>query len=129
MIWQSHKQPIPSMSSVEAEYRAMAETSSEMLWVWNFLFELGFPVNGVMPMMCDNQAAMFIANNKTFSMRTKHIKIDCHVTRHRIIAEYISTPYVAFAEQLADIFTKGPSVTSYDTFSCNLGLYNIYAPA
>ena len=62
-------------------------------------------------------------------MRTKHIEIDGHVTRHRIIAEYISTPYVAFAEQLADIFTKGLSVTSYDTFSRKLGLYDIYTPA
>lgn len=27
-------------------------------------------------MMCYNQAAMFIANNQTFLMRTKHIEID-----------------------------------------------------
>ena len=79
-------------------------------------------------MMCDNQAAVFIANNKTFSMLTKHIEIDCHVTRHRIISWYISTPYVASTDQLADIFTKGLSVTSYDTFSRKLGLYDIYAP-
>ena len=100
-----------------------------MLWVRNFLFELGFLVKGAMPMMCDNQAAMFIANNKTFSVRTKNIEIDFHVTRHCIISGYISTPYVASADQLADIFTKGLSVNSYDTFSCKLGLYDIYAPA
>ena len=129
VIWRSHKQSIPSMSSAEAEYRARVETSSEMLWQHNFLFELGVPVKGAMPMMCDNQAAMFIANNKTFSMRTKHIEIDCHVTRHGIIAGYISTPYVASVDQLEDIFTKGLSVTSYDTFSRKLGLYDIYALA
>ena len=129
VIWRSHKQSIPSMSIAEAEYRARAERSSEMLWERNFLFELGIPVKGEMPMMCDNQASIFIVNTKTFSMRTKHIEIDCHVTRHGIIAGYISTPYVASADQLADIFTKGLSVTSYDTFSLKLGLYDMYALA
>ena len=100
-----------------------------MLWVCNFLFELGFPVKGAMLMMCDNQVAMFIANNKTFLCASKHIEIDCHVTWHRIIVRYISTPYVASTNQLADIFSKGLSVASYDTFSHKLGLYDIYAPA
>ena len=80
-------------------------------------------------MLCDNQTAIFIANNQAFPMRTKNIKIDCHVIRHGIVNGLISTMYVTSADQLADILTKGLSVVSYDTFSSNLGLDNIYALA
>ena len=61
-------------------------------------------------MMRDNQAVMFIANNQTFPIRTKHIEIECHVIHHRIVIGIISTPYVASAYQLVDIVTKALAV-------------------
>ncbi|CAA6664722.1 unnamed protein product [Spirodela intermedia] len=39
-------------------------------------------LQGVMPMYCDNQAAIFIVNNPTFHLGTLHIEIACHVIRH-----------------------------------------------
>ena len=95
----------------------------------NLLLELGYPVQGAMPMYCDNQAAIFIANNPTFHLRIMHIQIACHVIRHRILEGLICTSYVASSDQLADIFTKGLMASSYDAFSCKLGLIDIYAPA
>ena len=38
-MWQSKKQHIVSLSSAEAEYRAMMHASSEMLWVRSSLEE------------------------------------------------------------------------------------------
>ena len=98
MTWSSHKQLVPSSSSAEAEYRAMVETSACMLWVRNLLLELGYPVQGAMPMYSDNQAAIFIANNPTFHLRTMHIEISCHVIRHRILEGLICTSYVASSD-------------------------------
>ena len=129
VTWRSQKQRVVSLSSAEAEYRSMTHTSSEMLWVRSLLQELGFPVQEAMPMYCDNQAAIFISNNPTFHERTKHIEIDCHAIRDRVLAGLISTPHVGTTNQLADIFTKGLSTTSYDVISRKLGLFDIYAPA
>ena len=129
VTWRSQKQRVVSLSSAEAEYRGMTHTSSEMLWVRSLLQEHGFPVQEAMPMYCDNQATIFIANNPTFHERTKHIEIDCHAIRDRVFAGLISTPHVGTTNQLADIFTKGLSTTSYDVISRKLGLFDIYAPA
>ena len=43
--------------------------------------ELGFRQPGPMPMHCDNQSAIYIAQNPVFHERTKHIEIDCHFVR------------------------------------------------
>ena len=75
MSW-SHKQQVVSLSSVEAEYKAIIQASYKMLWVSSPLIELGFLVLGPMPMFCDNKAALLIANNLTFHDHTKHTEID-----------------------------------------------------
>ena len=50
VTWRSQKQRVVSLSSAEAEYRAMTQASSEMLWIRSLLHELGFPVQEAMPM-------------------------------------------------------------------------------
>ena len=129
VTWSSQKQSIVSRSSAEAEYRAMADTTAEMLWLRSLLTELGFPPGEPMQMHCDNLAATFIASNATFHMRTKHIEIDCHFIRQYVVSGTICTPHVASAHQLADIFTKALPGPTYDTMGSKLGMFDLHAPA
>ena len=80
-------------------------------------------------MYYDNQFVTFLSNNDTFHECTKHIEIDCHAIRHRVLDKFITTPLVGSSHQLANILTKGLRMTLYDSFSRNLGLYGLYAPA
>ena len=75
-------------------------------WIRPFLLELGIAVEMPIPMYCDNQAAIFIANNLTFHERTKYIEVNCHYVRDMVMKGVISTPYTQSSEQLANIFTK-----------------------
>ena len=71
-----------SRSSAEVVYRAMAcHTTCEIIWLKNMLLEFAFCYLGLMPIFCDNQSAIYIAQNQEFHERTKHIEVDCYLIR------------------------------------------------
>ena len=123
------KQNVMVKSSAEAEYRAMALTTCELIWLKHLLRELRFGKDEQMKLICDNQTALHIASNPVFHERTKHIEVDCHFIREKITSRCVATSFVNSNDQLADIFTKslrGPRIK----YICNkFGAYNIYAPA
>ncbi|CAH9078565.1 unnamed protein product [Cuscuta europaea] len=127
--WKSKKQDVVDRSSAEAEYRAMALATCEILWLKHLLPELIYGNTKLVQLMCDNQVAMHIASNSVYHEKTKHIEVDCHFIREKIASGHIITKYVNTTEQLADILTKSfrsPRVG----YICNkLGTYDLYAPA
>ena len=85
-----------SRSSAEAECKVMAHTACKIVWLKNLLMELGFRQPGPMPMDCDNQSAIYIAQNLVFHERTKHIKIDCHFVRDDWTKKVVVPVYTIF---------------------------------
>jgi len=93
------------LSSAEAEYRAMAKTTCQVLWIQGLLKDLRVQVQGPTKLYCDNDAALKLARNPIVHERTKHIKVDCHFTRDKIQEGVVETKGIGTAEQ-PDIFTK-----------------------
>ncbi|PHT26472.1 hypothetical protein CQW23_33919 [Capsicum baccatum] len=116
--WKSKKQDVVSRSSTEAEYRAMAVTTCEIIWLRWLLADMGVHISMPTPLHCDNKSAVQIAKNSVFHERTKHIEIDCHFTRHHLQLGTISLPFVPSSLQIADLFTKAQSASRF-RFLCD----------
>ncbi|GKU87781.1 hypothetical protein SLEP1_g2122 [Rubroshorea leprosula] len=106
IFWRSKKQAIPSRSSTEAEYRALRDTTSELLSLRWLLEDMGIPRPSFTDLYCDNQSAMQIAHNDVFHERTKHIEVDCHFIRHHVAQGTVHLVFIGSANQPADLFTK-----------------------
>jgi len=125
--WKTKKQDTVSRSSAEAEYRAMASATSEVVWICNLLLSLGLSVL-MARFHCDNQAAIHIANNPVFHEQTKHIEVNCHFVRERILSRVITPQYTPSTEQLVDIFTKALGQRQFHYLMGKLGIANLHAP-
>ena len=68
------------------------------MWICQLLREVGIETSLPVKLWCDNQAAMHITSNPVFHERTKHIEIDCHFVREKILLGLISTGYVKTGE-------------------------------
>ncbi|KAJ9552467.1 hypothetical protein OSB04_016512 [Centaurea solstitialis] len=104
--WHSKKQSLTARSSTEAEYRALADTSQELIWLRWLLSDMGAPQLSPTPLCCDNNSAIQIAHNDVFHERTKHIEIDCHFVCQHVVRNTIRLQPISTLDQPADIFTK-----------------------
>ena len=127
--WKSKKKSVIARSSVEAEYRAMALVTCELIWLEQLLRELKFEDDTQMMLICDKQAALHIAFNPVFHERTKYIEVDYHFIREKIESRNITTRFANSSDQLADIFTKSLRGPRIGYIYNKLGAYDLYAPA
>ncbi|KAJ9564443.1 hypothetical protein OSB04_000409 [Centaurea solstitialis] len=104
--WRSKKQSLTARSSTEAEYRALADTSQELIWLRWLLSDMSAPQLSPTLLWCDNTSAIQIAHNDFFHERTKHIEIDCHFVRQHVVRKTIQLQSISTDDQPADIFTK-----------------------
>jgi hypothetical protein len=113
--WSSKKQPTVARSSTEVEYRSLATTGTELIWLQFLLQELLMPLTSSPILWCDNIDAIFLASNLMFHARTKHVEIDYHFIREHILNNSLIIQFICSKDQLADILTK-PLITSYFLF-------------
>lgn len=128
VTWRSKKQGVIARSSAEVEYRGMAKSVCELLWIKNVLQELKISSTSPMKLYCDNKAACDIAHNHVQHDRTKYVEIDRHFIKEQLEAKIIEVPHVQSQEQLTDILTKAISSKVFHHVLGKLGMKNVYAP-
>jgi len=105
--WSAKKQTVVSRSSTKAKYRAMAITTADLYWLRMLFKELQLPLPSPLTIWCDNSGSLDIASNPVSHARTKHIEVDVHFIREKVLNKDIQLRYLSTIDQLADIFTKG----------------------
>ena len=94
-----------ALSTAEAEYIATGACCAQILYMKQCILDYGVVLDRI-PLLCDNESAVKIANNPVQHSRTKHIDIRHHFLRDHMTRNDISLCGVHFEDQLADIFTK-----------------------
>ena len=71
-------------SSSEREYKALANTIAELLWITSLLSELGFICASPSILWRDNIGAIYMSSNPIFHAQTKHIALNFHFVREQV---------------------------------------------
>ena len=104
--WSSKRQDTVALSTAEAEYIALCNAGREASYLRVLLSDLGYPQTGPTTIYEDNQPAIDLARNPVRHARSKHISIQYHWIRERVLANEFLIVYCPTERQLADIFTK-----------------------
>nr|KYP42460.1 Copia protein [Cajanus cajan] len=106
--WWSKKQLLISRSSTEAEYRALAQAVTKVLWIQSLLKELKVPLN-TPTILCDNQSTIALSHNPVLHSRSKHMELDIFFVREKVLNKSLVVSHIPAQHQFADVLTKALS--------------------
>jgi len=69
---------------------------------------------------CDNLGATYLSANPIFHARTKHVEVDYHFVRDRVVKKEIQIRFIPSHNQLSDVFTKPLFIASFTAFRFKL---------
>ena len=73
VIWISRQKNSVTLSSTEAEYIALPEVATEILFIRNLLYFMGLETTHSMIVNMNNTGSIFMVKITTPSTRTKHV--------------------------------------------------------
>jgi len=121
LSWKSKRQPIVSLSSMEAEYIALNNTATEVLWLRKLQNDLKIET-GPTRIYEDNQGAIALAKTTTFHNRSKHIQVRYHFIREKVEAKEVTLEYCPTNQMVADVLTKPLAKILHNQFVEAMGL-------
>jgi hypothetical protein len=92
----------------------MSEAVKEIKFIYDLLREIGIEVHLPITVKTDNVGTMFMAQNASSGVRTRHIDTRYHNVRENLEEGIINIEYVKSIENDSDIFTKNVSKEIYD---------------
>ena len=100
-----------ALSSMEAEYIALSELARTIIYMRNFLHDIGFKQKKPTIIFEDNASAIRLASGANIPKKSRHILLRYHFIKFAIESGAIEVHFVETTKQRADCLTKalGPS--------------------
>jgi len=123
--WQSRKQSLRAMSTLEAEFIACSEASREAKWLLQLQKDIHSSKKDSppLPINCNNQGALTVITTGIIKARTKHINVCYHNSRDLHKRRIVKYSYVHTNENVADILTKALTKDKHEKFTKAMGLW------
>ncbi|CAI7924472.1 unnamed protein product, partial [Closterium sp. NIES-54] len=104
--WQSKRQLVVALSTIESEYISLCQCIWEGVWLKRLFGEFGHELAGGVPVFVDNQSAIAFAQNACLHGRTKHMQVRWHFIREMVASGKVILRWCPTNRQAADILTK-----------------------
>lgn len=126
--WSFKWQSTLSRSSAEAQYRGVVNTVAKTSWIRNILLELHRPIQKANVIYCDNISAVYLLCNPVQNQCTKHIEMDIHFVREKVIVGEVRVLHVPSSLRYAyNMLTYSPK-TYLPSYLLNFGLVSLFVP-
>ena len=122
--WSSKLQPLVALSTTEAEHISAVEAGKEILWMRQFMGELGYTISGPSLLRMDNQSAIAVSKNPEHHRKMKHLSLRLFWLRDAVQDGLIAPTFVATHDMAADIFTKALDRIKVQNCAPMLGLFS-----
>ncbi|KAE8658445.1 Ethylene-responsive transcription factor RAP2-13 [Hibiscus syriacus] len=96
--WARNKDDRRSISA-EAEYRSLGDASSDATWVTTLLDSIGIKLQGTPIIWSDNSNDISMSVNPIYHAKTKHVELDVHFVREKVVANKLKVNYVPSLHQ------------------------------
>jgi hypothetical protein len=113
------------LSTTESELIASTCAGKEIVWLRNFLHELGYTQLQPTTLFIDNQSTIKIIDNPVCHFTTKHINIRYFKIRELVDSGEVKPKFVPTDDQLADSLTKPLLRTKLEKNRDSLGITDV----
>jgi hypothetical protein len=104
--WSSKHQTLVALSTTEVEHISAVKAGKEILWMRQFMVELGYKMPGPSVLWMDNQSAIAMKKNPEYHGKMKHLSLCLLWLRDAVQEGLIAPTFMATHNMAADIFTK-----------------------
>ena len=113
VAWKSQRKRTLALSSCEAEFMALTDVAREILWLCNFLDEIGIKYY-IPRIYCDSRSAICWAEDPVQHQRNKHVELKYYYIRDAVQRQLVEIWKINTTHNVADIMTKDTTVKMGD---------------
>lgn len=123
--WSAKRQTTVAQSTTESEYYGYNYAAREAMWLRELMAQFYNPTNQApTTILADNEGAIALSKDPKFHQRTKHIGVQWHYVRERVLRKDVQLTYVHTNKLGADVLTKALTLDQHNRCITQFGILN-----